>query len=129
MSSLHQVGEQADRAAEIIRRLRRFVTKAKPVQTAVDINALVRDVAELTNIDARMAQAEVCFELADPLPPVLGDRIQIEQVVVNLMRNAFEAMRDSPPESRRLTIRTAFDGAERIVGPSCATAAAAFLPT
>ena len=39
LSSLHQVGEQADRAAEIIRRLRRFVTKAKPVQTAVDINA------------------------------------------------------------------------------------------
>ncbi len=112
LSSLHQVAEQADRAAEIIRRLRRFVTKAKPVQTAVDINALVREVAELINIDARMAQAKVCFELAEPLPAVLGDRIQIEQVVVNLMRNAFEAMRDLPPDSRRLTIRTSFDGVE-----------------
>jgi len=110
MTSLHQVGEQADRAAEIIRRLRRFVTKAKPVQAAVDINALIREVIELTSIDARMAQSEVCFELTDALPMVLGDRIQIEQVVVNLMRNAFEAMRDSEPGFRRLTVRTAFDG-------------------
>ena len=58
------------------------------MQTAVDINALIRDVAELMNIDARMAQAEVRFELAEPLPPVVGDRIQLEQVMVNLMRNA-----------------------------------------
>jgi C4-dicarboxylate-specific signal transduction histidine kinase len=119
LASLHQVGEQADRAAGIIRRLRRFVTKAKPVQIVVGVNALLRDVAELTGIDARMAQAKVCFELTDPLPPVLGDRIQIEQVVVNLMRNAFEAMRACPPEFRRLTIRTALDGADRIVVDVC----------
>ena len=99
LASLGQVGEQADRAAEIIRRLRRFITKAKPSQTAIDLNALIRDVAELTNIDARMAQAEVRFELSDPLPPVVGDRIQLEQVMVNLMRNAFEAMHDARPSS------------------------------
>jgi C4-dicarboxylate-specific signal transduction histidine kinase len=115
LSSLHQVGVQADRAAEIVRRLRRFVTKAKPVQTAVDINALVREVAELICIDARMAQAEVRFELAESLPLVLADRIQIEQVLVNLIRNALEAMRESPAGSRRLTIRTAFDRANCIV--------------
>ena len=125
LASLNQVGEQADRAAEIIRRLRRFVTKAKPLQTAIDLNALIRDVAELTNIDARMAQAEVRFELTDPLPPVVGDRIQLEQVMVNLMRNAFEAMRDCQPEFRRLTIRTAVDDAQHI-GSTCATAASAF---
>ena len=119
LASLSQVGEQADRAAEIIRRLRRFITKAKPSQTAVDINALIRDVAELTNIDARMAQAEVRFELTDPLPPVVGDRIQLEQVMVNLMRNAFEAMRDCPPEFRRLTIRTAVDDGQHIVVDVC----------
>jgi C4-dicarboxylate-specific signal transduction histidine kinase len=119
LSSLLQVGEQAGRAAEIIRRLRRFVTKAKPVQTLVDVNAIVREVAGLAKIDARMAQAEVCFELTEPLPSVLGDRIQIEQVVVNLLRNAFEAMRDSEPASRRLTLRTACDGPERIVVDVC----------
>ena len=96
LASLGQVGEQADRAAEIIRRLRRFITKAQPSQTAIDINALIRDVAELTNLDARTALAEVRFELSDPLPPVVGDRIQLEQVMVNLMRNAFEAMQRLP---------------------------------
>jgi C4-dicarboxylate-specific signal transduction histidine kinase len=119
LSSLYQIGVQADRAAEIIRRLRRFVTKAKPVRTAVDVNAIVREVAGLSKIDARMAQAEVCFELSEPLPPALGDRIQIEQVVVNLIRNALEAMRDAEPEWRRLTIRTAGDGPERIVVEVC----------
>jgi C4-dicarboxylate-specific signal transduction histidine kinase len=108
--SLNQVGEQADRAAEIIRRLRRFVKKTKPVQVVVDLNALIYDVAELMNIDARRANAEVVFELTQPLPPVAGDRIQLEQVMVNLMRNGFEAMRESQHELRRLTIRTKFDG-------------------
>jgi two-component system sensor histidine kinase TtrS len=109
LESLHQVGEQANRAAEIVRRLRRFVTKTKPLHVSLDVNGLIRDVAELTKIDARMAQVLVCFELTQPLPPVVGDRIQIEQVLVNLMRNAFEAMRDSPPDARRLTIRTGVD--------------------
>ena len=105
-TSLVRVSEQADRAAEIIRRLRRFITKAKPMQTAVDLNALIHDVTELTNIDARIAGAEVRFELAEGLPPIVADRIQIEQVMVNLMRNAFEAMCDGPPELRRLILRT-----------------------
>ncbi len=119
LASLNQVGEQADRAAEIVRRLRRFIAKAKPLQTVVDVNSLIHDVAELTNIDARMAKTRVCFELTDPLPPVVGDRIQIEQVLVNLMRNAFEAMRDCEPEFRRLVIRTAVDGQQCIVVDVC----------
>jgi C4-dicarboxylate-specific signal transduction histidine kinase len=114
LSSLNQVGEQADRAAEIIRRLRRFVKKTKPSQVVVDLNALIHEVAELMNIDAHMAKAEVAFELATPLPPVVGDRIQLEQVMVNLMRNGFESMRDSPHESRRLTIRATPDGGRNI---------------
>jgi C4-dicarboxylate-specific signal transduction histidine kinase len=114
LNSLNQVGEQADRAAEIIRRLRRFVKKGNPSQVVVDLNALVHDVVELMNIDARMANSDVAFELAAPLPPVVGDRIQLEQVLVNLMRNGFEAMRDSQHEPRRLTIRTTPDGQQNI---------------
>ena len=57
--------------------------------------AVIRDVAELMNIDARTAKADVALELAEPLPPIVGDRIQLEQVLVNLMRNGFEALRES----------------------------------
>ncbi|MCE5303005.1 MAG: response regulator [Planctomycetaceae bacterium] len=114
LASLNQVGEQADRAAEIIRRLRRFVTKTKPTQSLIDMNGLVQDVAKLTKIDARTAATAVQFELTSPLPLVAGDRIQIEQVVVNLMRNAFEAMAGRPPLSRQLVLRTAIDSGQNV---------------
>ena len=114
-ASLNQVSEQSDRAAGIIRRLRRFVTKTKPFQAVLDLNALIRDVAELMNIDARMAQTEVVFQFTEPLPPIVGDRIQIEQVFVNLMRNAFEALHELDHESPRLIIRTSLDGRGHIV--------------
>ena len=67
-AALNQVSEQADRAAEIVRRLRRFVAKAKPVETALDLNAVIRDVAELMSIDARTAKARTDLELTEPLP-------------------------------------------------------------
>ena len=114
-ASLNQVNEQGTRAAEIIRRVRRFVVKAKPSEAVVDVNAMIRDVAELMSIDARMAGAETVLELAEPLPTVVGDRIQLEQVLVNLMRNGFEALRESDRQPRRLTVRTALDGPSTIV--------------
>ena len=114
-SSLNQVHEQGTRAAEIIRRVRRFVVKAKPLEAIVDVNAMIRDVAELMNMDSRLAGAEVAFELTEPLPPVVADQIQIEQVLVNLMRNGFESLRESDRQPRRLTIRTALVGPQNIV--------------
>jgi C4-dicarboxylate-specific signal transduction histidine kinase len=115
MTSLNQVGEQADRAAEIIRRLRRFLRKSKPSHAVVDINAIVRDTAMLTNIDARRAKAEVLLDLAEDLPPVVGDRVQLEQVVVNLTRNGLEAMSDYQNEPRQLVVRTTLNEMQQIV--------------
>ena len=114
-ASLDQMNEQGTRAAEIIRRVRRFLVKAKPSEAVVNVNAMIRDVAELVSIDARMAGAEIVLELTEPLPAVVGDRIQLEQVLVNLMRNGFEALRESGHIERRLTVRTALDGANTIV--------------
>ena len=102
MNSLHQVSEQAGRAAEIIRRLRRFVTKAKPVQTPVDINAILRERGRADEHRRPDGPSRGVLRVNRAAPPVMGDRIQIEQVIVNLMRNAFEAMRDSEPASRLL---------------------------
>jgi len=115
LTSLNQVGEQADRAAGIIRRLRRFVVKGKSLQVPIDVNGMIRDVAELMNIDARMAEVEVDFKLFEPLPSVVGDRIQLEQVLVNLIRNAFEALREADLQPRQLTIQTAIDGQTNII--------------
>ena len=108
-ASLNQVSEQTDRAAEIIRRVRRFVAKTKPVEAAMNMNAVIRDMAELMGMDARTSGAEVVLTLDEPLPSVVGDRIQLEQVLVNLMRNGFEALKESTEQPRRLTIRTTSD--------------------
>jgi C4-dicarboxylate-specific signal transduction histidine kinase len=113
--SMNQVSEQADRAAEIIRRLRRFVAKSKPLQVVVHVNDMIRDVVELMKIDARMARAEVALELTEPLPPVVGDRIQLEQVLVNLLCNAYDSLRESDRETRRATIRTKVDGRRNVL--------------
>jgi C4-dicarboxylate-specific signal transduction histidine kinase len=112
--SLNQVNEQGSRAAEIIRRVRRFVLKAKPSEDVVDLNAMIRDVADLMSIDARMAGADMVLELTEPLPTVVGDRIQLEQVLVNLMRNGFEALRESDRQPRQLTVRTAVTGPQTV---------------
>jgi C4-dicarboxylate-specific signal transduction histidine kinase len=115
VASLNQVNEQGTRAAEIIRRLRRFVAKAKPLEAVVDVNAMIRDVAELMNMDARLAEAEVLLALTEPLPPVVGDRIQLEQVLVNLMRNGFESLQESNNHPRRLTLLTGLSGSQNII--------------
>ncbi|MEN6367487.1 MAG: ATP-binding protein [Thermoguttaceae bacterium] len=117
--SLNQVGEQSDRAAEIIRRLRRFTTKTKPTQSMIDMNGLLQDVGKLMKIDAQTANTVVRFELTSPLPLVAGDRIQIEQVVVNLMRNAFEAMAGRPPLSRQLVLCTVIDAGQNVRVDAC----------
>ncbi len=114
-AALNQVGEQANRAGEMIHHLRRFVAKAKPLQSVVDMNAMIRDVTELMSIDSRLAEAGVIFEFAEPLPPVVGDRIQLEQVLVNLMRNGFESLRESAHKPRRLTVRTTMKDPQNIM--------------
>jgi C4-dicarboxylate-specific signal transduction histidine kinase len=113
------MNEQGTRAAEIIRRVRRFVAKTKPLEVVVDVNAMIRDVAELMSIDARMAGAEVVLELGERLPSIVGDRIQLEQVLVNLMCNGFESLRESDRAPRRLTVRTAVNDPETIVIDVC----------
>jgi C4-dicarboxylate-specific signal transduction histidine kinase len=118
-ASLSQVNEQGTRAAEIIRRVRRFVAKTKPSEAVVGINEMIRDVAKLMSIDARNAGAEVVLELAESLPPTVGDLIQLEQVLVNLMRNGFEALRESERQPRRLTIRTTLHSPQMLLVDVC----------
>ncbi|MBN2474054.1 MAG: response regulator [Pirellulales bacterium] len=106
VASVRQVVEQAERAAEIIRRLRRFVKKGKPSRTALDLSVLVREIAAIVEVEARTVRVDLRFDLLEPCPPVMADRIQIEQVLINLIRNGLEAMRESQGGRRILTIET-----------------------
>lgn len=104
--SIEQVAEQAGRANEIIRRIRGFVHKQDRERTEIDVNAAIRDVAELLRVDAREHGAAITFDLAEDLPTVVADTIQIQQVILNLAHNGMEAMSESAPDRRRLTIHT-----------------------
>jgi two-component system sensor kinase FixL len=96
--------EQADRAGQIIRRLRSFVEKGTAERNLEDLNKVVADATNLASIGARVDRIRVQFDLADALPAISIDKIQIQQVIVNLVRNAIEALHDA--ERRELTVQT-----------------------
>lgn len=98
---------QSTRAADIVRRLRRFVSRREPRRTRLDVNQLVREVEQLMLFHAKRFSIRMQVELADELPPVLGDSLLIEQVLVNLVRNAFEAITEHKSVGAVVTLRTA----------------------
>ncbi len=107
---------QAERAGTILRNLRRFITRQSMAMGPCDLNALVRESIELAEADLRRHRAAVYTELTPGLPNVTADAVQIQQVILNLMRNACEAM-SAQEEPRRITIRT-YLTAEGLVGLS-----------
>jgi len=112
--ALGQINDQAERAGEIIRRLRRLVGKQLPVRNVTDINELVREVSRFVEFEAKKTGVTIEEELSlDPLP-VRVDIVQIEQVFLNLVRNALDALLEVPMEQRRLVIRTGRQGGDHI---------------
>jgi two-component system sensor kinase FixL len=103
--AVSKAGEQAVRAGQIIRRLRDFVEKRESNRTIEDINVITEDALALGLIGTRSTDITTRVELATMSPPILVDRVQIQQVLVNLLRNAAEAMANSP--RRELTVSTA----------------------
>lgn len=106
VDSLKDISKQAKRARDIVVRLRNFVRNEEVERTRIDLNELVRTVAHLANVEARWHSLPIRLELSEPLPATVGDKVLIEQVMLNLVRNAFEAMQSVDTDRRRLTIRT-----------------------
>ncbi|MEJ2345900.1 MAG: PAS domain S-box protein [Gammaproteobacteria bacterium] len=104
---LEEISGQAQRAGEVIRRLRSFARKEDSKRVHVDVNELVRDMVYLTEAEARWHEVGLFLELDDSLPEVLADRILIEQVIINLVRNAIDVLSSQQCRERRVTIQTA----------------------
>ncbi len=90
--ALEQCNEQAQRAGEIIRRMRRLVCKEEGEKEFADINSLIQEVLALTRPELRKQAIALRLELDDSLPAVYIDSIQVEQVILNLVRSAIDAM-------------------------------------
>jgi signal transduction histidine kinase len=95
------------RANEVIRRLRTLLAKQEMVRKLVDLNDAVTEVLRLLDAEARRRQVEFVAELDPAGPRVLGDRVHLQQVLLNLVVNAMDAMADTHVSRRRVTVRTA----------------------
>lgn len=105
--ALRQIGSQAERAGGIIHRLRAFARKEHARHAPTDVNVCIREVLSLIDHEIRRSQIRVQLELDPALPAAIADKVQVEQVILNLARNAVEAMAERPPGDRQLTIRSA----------------------
>jgi C4-dicarboxylate-specific signal transduction histidine kinase len=117
--ALERITEEANRAAEIIRRVKTFVQKREPRFTVVFVNSLVKEAVLFTRMELERSHTRIVLELAEDLPAVVGDPIQIEQVIMNLVRNGLEAMDQTPDDSRLLCIRTLRHGESTVQVDVC----------
>jgi two-component system, LuxR family, sensor kinase FixL len=127
-SVLNKAVHEAERAGNIISRMRQFVEKREPQRREVNLNAVVDEAAELTLLGLR-SPVRATRRYADNLPAAIVDPVQIQQIVVNLIRNALEAVKDRPEAA--IVIETAREGESLVVsisdnGPGIS---AAVLPT
>jgi two-component system sensor kinase FixL len=114
LDALQQIANQANRAGEIIKRLRGMVGRQQPVREDNDLNALVQEVCALLSHETRKLQVQLELRL-DPQPLyVRVDSVQIEQAVLNLMRNALDALQEVPPEQRQLILRSGVKDGNRV---------------
>ena len=107
---LADVAADGCRAHEIIRNVRNTIKKGSAVRQPLSVNSAVLAVTRLVQADATAQSCEVETLLAKDLPTIIGDPVQIEQVLINLVTNAFDAMRDTPAGKRKVEIVTGRNG-------------------
>ena len=110
-AALQRILDDANRASDVIARIRSLSKGEAPRKRAFDLNAAVLDVLALSRGELERNAIAVRVELAPTLPPVLADRVQIQQVAVNLLLNAMEAMAQTSADARSLWVGTAQEDA------------------
>src|SRR4029450_410905 len=110
--ALDSIAGDGRRASEVIGRIRALVNRQAPRKVVLDVNQKVRDMVTLTEQELRRQDIVLKLDLADDLPAVAGDRVQLQQVLLNLIVNAIEAMTAVHDRPRALTIVSRQDGAD-----------------
>ena len=105
-AALADIVSDNQRAAEVVRRLRTLLRKDTSEYARVDLNDSINEVIKVLQGDITSRGVTIDVELAGDLPGVLGDRVQLQQVILNLLLNAFEALEHEEPPARRVRLRT-----------------------
>jgi PAS domain S-box-containing protein len=114
-SSVVEMISDAKRAGDVVQRIRAIAKRTEPEKARLDINELIHDVARLVEREAAAYGASLDLELEPALPAVIGDRVQLQQVMINLVINAFQAMSSTTDRPRELLIRSQRYGDGRVL--------------
>jgi PAS domain S-box-containing protein len=104
--ALGAIVDEGHRAAEVIQRIRQLARRAEPHKELLDVNSVIREVAVLVRNEALGRRVSIRTELASALPVVLGDRVQLQQVIMNLAINGMDAMASVTDRPRELLIQS-----------------------
>ncbi len=103
-AAAHRIARDARRAVDVVSRIRALVTRSEPEKSELRITEVIREVVRLVHAEARTHQVTVVVPYPEELPAVLGDRVQLQQAILNLTLNAIEAMRTVTHRARILDI-------------------------
>ena len=112
--TLAAIATDGHRAADVIQHIRQLATKTEPRKARLDVNDVVRDVAALVRAEVARYEIALTLDLAPALPAVVGDRVQLQQVVLNLVMNAIEAMASVTARPRKLVIQSERDDEDMV---------------
>jgi C4-dicarboxylate-specific signal transduction histidine kinase len=114
-TALDRIAQEGTRASDVVRHIRALFTRAVPERAPVYVNEVLREAVDLMYAEAVRHQVALLTELSPGLPVVMADRIQLQQVIVNLIQNGIEAMIDIAERARTLVIRSEMAAPDRIV--------------
>jgi PAS domain S-box-containing protein len=104
--ALADIVSDGHRAGDVIQRIRQLATKGDPKKSELNVNDVIQDVVTLVRSEVQKHGVSLCTELASPIQPVLADRVQLQQVIINLVMNGAEAMAAVHDRPRDLVIRS-----------------------
>jgi signal transduction histidine kinase len=111
---LEAIGRDGRRAGDVMARIRALARRTLPEKEPLDINEIIREVGAIVEAEVRRTRARLLVELAPDLPLVLGDRVQLQQVVLNLLLNGLDAMAAVVDGARELVVRTCQEAPDRV---------------
>jgi C4-dicarboxylate-specific signal transduction histidine kinase len=114
-AAVERIVRDSNRASEVIQQIRALAKKTEPQMVALDINDVIREAISLEQREMLSQRVSLRTELASALPPVLGDRVQLQQVVINLVMNALDAMAPVTDRPRDMLIRSQQDDANEVL--------------
>jgi signal transduction histidine kinase len=117
--AVDRIVKDANRASEVIARVRLLTKSSPPQMDTLGINDIIIEGIKLTESEMQQNQISLQTRLSDRLPSVLGDRVQLQQVVLNLILNAIEGMRKMPNDGREIVVSSAFDQSDAVIISVC----------